>query len=146
MEITQVVVNIHEKRNHPHEYGHYDASVTFTAWVEPEEDAGAVTELLRARARRQVFAECDAWGEKIREDHRISRLLGDFNLNINQLSWQTDKRVERCNEIIAKLPEEMQAEHRERLKEAIDQLPPKEAAPEEVDYPEYYEDEEEIGF
>lgn len=60
MKIQSVTVEIHEKRNHPHEYGHFDASVSYTVQVEDGEDADSVIELLRAKARDHVEAELDA--------------------------------------------------------------------------------------
>lgn len=33
MNVTQITVMVHEKRNHPHEYGHYDAEVRYTAEI-----------------------------------------------------------------------------------------------------------------
>jgi hypothetical protein len=67
MEITSVTVSVHEKRNHPHEFGHYDCDVRFTADLEDGEDADLVARQLRHRAGVQVAAECDAWVEGIEE-------------------------------------------------------------------------------
>lgn len=67
MEITSVTVSVHEKRNHPHEFGHYDCDVRFTADLEEGEDADQAIRMLRHRAGVQVAAECDAWVEGIEE-------------------------------------------------------------------------------
>jgi hypothetical protein len=65
MNIQTVTVEIHEKRNHPHEYGHYDARVAYTAQVEEGESAENVASRLQELARTQVEAECDRWIEGI---------------------------------------------------------------------------------
>jgi uncharacterized protein with PIN domain len=65
MNIQSVTVEIHEKRNHPHEYGHYDALVAYTAQVEEGESAEDVINRLRVLARQQVEAECDRWIKEI---------------------------------------------------------------------------------
>lgn len=148
MKITQVVVGIHEKRNHPYKYGHYDASVTFTADIALNDDPDGAVDLLRARARRHVLSECDAWEKTIHEEHRLAKLISDFDYQIsNNLHWDTVSTVEKCNKIIEQLPEEMRAEHRKRLIEAVDQLPPKEQARGD-DYPNVscQDGEEEIEF
>jgi hypothetical protein len=65
MNIQSVTVEIHEKRNHPHAYGHYDARIAYTAQVEEGEAAEDVAIRLQALARQQVEAECDRWIEGI---------------------------------------------------------------------------------
>lgn len=66
MKITQVVVEIHEKRNHPNAYGHYDARVSYTAELLDGEYAADTVEKLQFVARQQVAAECDRWIEEIK--------------------------------------------------------------------------------
>ena len=60
MKYQTVSVSIHEKRNHPHEYGHFDASVSYTVQVEDGDDSDSVTEYLREKARIHVEGELDA--------------------------------------------------------------------------------------
>lgn len=60
MKYQTVSVSIHEKRNHPHEYGHFDASVSYTVQVEEGEDADQITRVLCDRARDHVEGELDA--------------------------------------------------------------------------------------
>lgn len=60
MKYQTITVGIHEKRNHPTEYGHFDANVSYTVQVEDGEDIHSATEFLRAKARQHVEAELDA--------------------------------------------------------------------------------------
>lgn len=139
MKVTQVVVGIHEKRNHPHEYGHYDASVTLTAEMDPEDDHAESTVELRAAARWQVLEECDEWTERVKEERRIIDLKATFAHQLRDLHWDTERRVTRCEEIIEELPPQMRAEYREKLDKAIAKLPPKEE-PEESHCPDFEEE------
>ncbi len=68
MHVTEVKVCVHEKRNHPHECGHYDCSVTLTAQANEHEVAnrGALRRL-RESASDQVKEKCDNWIAEIAE-------------------------------------------------------------------------------
>ena len=89
MRVEEVTVCVHEKRNHPHEYGHYDCSVTFTAQVDQREREGADAAVTRLRelARAHVRAECDAWIAGIARRHELSGLIDrlEYASNIEQL-------------------------------------------------------------
>ena len=61
MIITDVTVVAHEKRNHPHEYGHRDAEVRLTAKIEDGDDVEDVLTALRIRARLHVNQELLWW-------------------------------------------------------------------------------------
>lgn len=61
MDITNVSVTIHEKKNHPHEFGHFDAGVTISADVESGENADKVLRELREQARGHVDDEIGLW-------------------------------------------------------------------------------------
>lgn len=67
MNVTHVVVSIHEKRNHPHEYGHFDASVTLTAEPQPGDYYDTLLVELREIARHHVQEECDDWVGEMRK-------------------------------------------------------------------------------
>jgi hypothetical protein len=87
MKITQIKVSIHEKRNHPTEYGHYDSEVHLTAELE-EEDIGQEDELiplLRDQARAQVKEECDAWEQNVLTAQRIEHLRFAFENNLEMM-------------------------------------------------------------
>ena len=73
MKITQVEVAVHEKRNNPFAFGHYDCGVTLTAeYAEDAEHAELDVNLydLRDVARGHVAAECDSWERGVRRDRR----------------------------------------------------------------------------
>ncbi len=61
MKVQTVTVEIHEKRNHPNEYGHYDARVAYTVEVETAENPADVVSSYQFLARQQVANECDRW-------------------------------------------------------------------------------------
>lgn len=145
MNITQVIVGVHEKRNHPYEYGHYDASVTLTAGVGLNDAIDEITQSLRAQARRHVLEECDDWAKSVKEEKRIADLTDEFIYLLGVPHWNTDDRIERCKGVIEALPKEMRAEYDEKLLEAVSNLPPEEEPRD--DYPEVcQQDEEELAF
>lgn len=61
MKVTQITVSVHEKRNHPYEYGHYDAEVRLTADMEEGDTVAGTAAALRDMARIEVTNECDGW-------------------------------------------------------------------------------------
>ena len=65
MIVSTIVVEVHEKRNHPHEYGHRDCSIRIEATLEPGEDFDQETILLVAKAQKHVDYELDAWFAKV---------------------------------------------------------------------------------
>ena len=60
MRVTEVTVEVHEKRNHPHEYGHYDCSVTLAAVLDDWEPSDASISELRAMAAAHVKHHLDS--------------------------------------------------------------------------------------
>ena len=82
--MSEISVTIHEKRNHPYEYGHYDCSVTITGDTYLGERDERIEEL-REIARRQVAAECDMWIAGIEEEKRIAELHREIGANLNAL-------------------------------------------------------------
>lgn len=88
MKITTVTVEIHEKRNHPHEYGHRDAQVAYTADLDEGEEADAAVVQLQLQARQRVEAELDRWIAEVEQQrtwetarsqlgYMVSRAEGD---------------------------------------------------------------------
>lgn len=69
MQITEIVVSVHEKRNNPYAYGHYDAEVRLTAEVTENEDPDGAILRLRAIARQHVKNECNVWEAALRDEH-----------------------------------------------------------------------------
>ena len=72
MVITEITVSVHEKRNHPFEYGHYDSSVTLTATISPNERRSTAIRDLQDRAAFYVKQQCDEWEKGIREARQIA--------------------------------------------------------------------------
>lgn len=87
MKVTEVTVTIHEKKNHPHEYGHYDASVTLTARPEQDEHCDNVIESLQREARRRVIEEIDSWIAFINYEKRQQELRDAAEDHIERASW-----------------------------------------------------------
>lgn len=121
MKITTVSVQIHEKRNHPHEYGHYDASVTLTADVDDGESYGDVINRLRDVARSHVADECDEWIERIKLQNRVREIAS----NIRQLRYMrgnVDEPAAAIRVAIHALPPALETEWLENLDAALDEL------------------------
>lgn len=121
MKITQVTVSIHEKRNHPYEFGHYDCSVTYSADLAGQDNVDEVTLALRGKARGHVEIECDRWLDTIHEKRRIGDIecrlhpmLESVANNYHKLSY-----AKRCVRQIRKLPQQLQEPWRGRLREAL---------------------------
>lgn len=87
MLVTEVSVVIHEKRNHPYEYGHRDAEVRLAAQLTPYESIDAVIDELHVKARSHVEKELDSWLKEIEYDRRVSAFLNSVRADINQLRW-----------------------------------------------------------
>jgi len=69
MIVSTIVVEVHEKRNHPHEYGHRDCSIRIEAGLDEGEDAESVITRLRGKAQKHVDLELDAWVAKVHLAH-----------------------------------------------------------------------------
>lgn len=61
MYVSTVSVRVHEKRDHPYAYGHYDAEVVYTADVDLGDDWQDVERALVEKGAAAVKAECDRW-------------------------------------------------------------------------------------
>lgn len=61
MDVTEISVMVHEKRNHPYEYGHYDCEVRLSAHLGPDENVDEAAMALRDRAASQVRLHLDGW-------------------------------------------------------------------------------------
>lgn len=124
MKVFEVSVTIHEKRNHPHEYGHYDCSVTLDATVESGESADAVVWSLRERARAQVELECDDWIKKIVAEGRVQVAEDRIQNCLHYLPSEPPFYEAECREAIAQLPEDHQASWLVKLEKALAALEP----------------------
>lgn len=105
MFITEVAVVVHEKRNHPYEYGHRDAEVSLRAQLAPHEPLDAVIDELHVRARRHVELELDSWIKQIHEDRDRAFFVSNIENDISNLKWSQsqDTLEERYATIRAKL-------------------------------------------
>lgn len=65
--IRGVEVEVHQKKDHPHEHGHYDATVRLTADVMPGPDPRAAMSDLLDLAQEQVKAEIGRWLRAVQE-------------------------------------------------------------------------------
>lgn len=109
MKVVEVVVEVHEKRSHPDEHGHFDASVRLTAEVEDGAYDDLVILRLREIARMHVAQECDDWVASIREDRRIGRLENRIGAELRDFWYFSDERgleiAKGCLRLIGELPE-----------------------------------------
>jgi hypothetical protein len=122
MNVSQVTVTIHEKRNHPHEYGHYDASVTLMADIEPGRSPGDAINDLRDIARLHVASELDSWINKIEEQRRIGHICDSiknklFHLRYARTIDEWTEQIVGTKEEIAELPDYLQDTWKEQLEE-----------------------------
>ena len=83
MEIKEVTVTVHEKRNHPFVYGHYDCEVSFVADVNAGDSIDQSVSDLRTVARSNVQEELDDWEHDIliakEKEEREARVVRDIN-------------------------------------------------------------------
>lgn len=100
MKITTLTVEIHEKRAHPSERGHYDSRVSLTAWIDDGENYENVALDLKNKAGAMVTSECDSWVSKIltRGKHDTARI---------DLEWI-------CDQLRNRLPTDTDVEQFER--------------------------------
>jgi hypothetical protein len=68
MDVIRVEVTVHEKRNHPYEYGHCDCEVRLMADVGAGDDLDVTVQTLREKAAGHVRAHLDEWAEGIRRE------------------------------------------------------------------------------
>lgn len=94
MKVTQVQVTVHEKRNHPHEYGHYDAEVRLTADLEEGDTVAGTLDTLRTMARVEVKQECDGWIESIQIEHELARQKFEQERAARRAEWEAARRAE----------------------------------------------------
>ena len=71
MQITEIAVTVHEKRDNPHAYGHYDAEVHYTAEIQPGDQVDIETFALLRQAAGHVKAECNRFIERVEQEYNI---------------------------------------------------------------------------
>jgi len=101
--ITEVVVTTHEKRSHPYEFGHADASVTLTVTVEPNESAADIIDAALLTCRNHCYENLDEWLGDIEHEREQERLLIRVRSKLQRLeNWRElspDKLLEFCNKL-----------------------------------------------
>lgn len=124
--VKEVVVSVHEKRNHPFEFGHYDASVTFTITADPNrrdqpDYMQGLTRLWQTRAHQIVCERCDGWEAGVREQRRIADVVGDLSRACNHIRSGYDilPTAKHAVELIRQLPFEDESAWREVIREAL---------------------------
>ena len=90
MNITEITVSAHEKRNHPYEYGHYDAEVSYTATVGIADDILKVTKELQYLADSFVREKCDQWIGLINLERKVAAFEATFRNRLQNAVWAND--------------------------------------------------------
>ncbi len=90
MNITEITVSAHEKRNHPYEYGHYDAEVSYTATVGVADDVLKVTKELQYLADSFVREKCDQWIGLINLERTVTAFEATFRSRLQNAVWTND--------------------------------------------------------
>lgn len=124
MKVTQVVVEAHEKRSHPSEHGHRDASITYTAEIHGNEDFNEAVSNLRLAARWHVADELDKWIAEIKTREAQDKARNDLQWIVDRLENRlpTDKDTEQFEDKLALLPDNEHADWRIKLKAAQDEF------------------------
>lgn len=91
MNITEITVSAHEKRNHPYEYGHYDAEVSYTATVGVADDILRVTKELQYLADSFVRDKCDQWISLVNLERKVAAFEATFRSRLNNAVWANDE-------------------------------------------------------
>lgn len=91
MNITEITVSAHEKRNHPYEYGHYDAEVSYTATVGVADDILKVTKELQYLADSFVREKCDQWISLVNLERKVAAFEATFRSRLNNAVWTNDE-------------------------------------------------------
>lgn len=89
-QVRSIRVSIHEKRNNPHAYGHYDADVSYeVATLDPltEAELDALTAFWLEKARKVAIAECDRWEAQVRLEEEIARAKERAESVLEALRW-----------------------------------------------------------
>jgi hypothetical protein len=120
MNVKTITVEIHEKRNHPHEYGHYDARVSYTVELEEGDSPEMATLAYLSTARQQVVTECDRWIAEIEHKRQVEEAKRELHwiLERAKSSGVQDNDAENFEENLLALPTEQQDEYRAKLEAA----------------------------
>ena len=123
MKITQVTVMVHEKRNHPFEYGHYDAEVRLTADLDSTDGAIDAVEQLTRHARVAVVAECDQWIDSLERKRRAAHAVQEIERLLRQMKREYsdeyyESYAQQLVDLLNDLPEESRKGYANKVNEA----------------------------
>lgn len=120
MKVQTVTVEVHEKRAHPSEMGHYDSSVTYTVQIDEGESAEEIVINYQFLARQHVAIECDRWVQEIERKSEMDSARSDLNWMITCAADSPAKEFdeERFGMKLAILPSDEQSEYVFRLEAA----------------------------
>ena len=122
MKITQVTVMVHEKRNHPFEYGHYDAEVRLTADLDSSDGAIDTVERLTRQARIAVVAECDQWIDSLASKQRAAHAVGKIERLLRQMNMEySDEYYESYAQQLVDLLNDLPGALREKYANKVDE-------------------------
>ena len=124
MKITQVTVMVHEKRNHPFEYGHYDAEVRLTADLDSTDGAIDAVEQLTRHARVAVVAECDQWIDSLERKRRAAHAVQEIERLLRQMKREYsdeyyESYAQQLVELLNDLPEESRKGYANKVNDAV---------------------------
>lgn len=97
--IKEVTVTVHEKRNHPYEFGHFDCSISLVAelpdlsYIQHETMISDRIAELRAEALAHVQEECDRWELEQHRDYNYRGELGAIRACIHRISYVSSSEL-----------------------------------------------------
>lgn len=120
MKVQTVTVEIHEKRAHPTEMGHYDAKVEYTAQVGEWDDPNILVANLQFIARQQVADECDRWVAEIERRRQVEGAKSGLDWIIDRAKGDNvyDSDAEETAKHLSVLSAAEQANYRAKLETA----------------------------
>jgi len=119
MQITEVTVTVHEKRNHPHEYGHYDCSVTLTAEPIGNETTDEVVARLRGEGAAHVQEHLDGWIAGITGRYKLAGLID--RMEYASSTEKLEIQLEELYAFAAQLPADEAAKGRTRANQVYEE-------------------------
>lgn len=115
LNVQSVVVQVHEKRNHPYEYGHYDCQVTLEARVADDRSLDVQIAHLRDKAAAHVRDHLGAWIAGIEREREEAAIEAKWQQLENRIAIEIDQ--------FASLPMDKWEARRQMVMELIEQLP-----------------------
>lgn len=117
MQVTNVTIDIHEKKNHPHEFGHFDARCSMSAQIGESEDGDDVADDLRTLCRAHVQSEIDRWLEDVQADRDAA--VAESQIGSVARGWNMEHHYDQANDYIGRLPDRWQ-QRADGLRQALE--------------------------